>query len=73
MKKLQSMLAGMTLIVGLGLVPNLVPGPALAVDNIEATDAPDLTSVLAKIKAKDYAGALAELRDWRRYPTGRRL
>ena len=63
MKKLQSMLAGMTLIVGLGLVPNLVPGPALAVDNIEATDAPDLTSVLAKIKAKDYAGALAELRD----------
>jgi len=63
MKKLQSMLAGMTLIVGLGLGPNLVPGPALAVDNIEATDAPDLTSVLAKIKAKDYAGALAELRD----------
>ena len=63
MKTLQSMLAGMTLIVGLGLVPNLVPGPALAVDNIEATDAPDLTSVLAKIKAKDYAGALAELRD----------
>jgi Flp pilus assembly protein TadD len=63
MKKLQSMLAGMALIVGLGLVPNLVPGPALAVDNIESTDAPDLTSVIAKIKAKDYAGALAELRD----------
>jgi Tetratricopeptide repeat len=63
MKKLQSILAGMTLIVGLGLAPNLVPGPALAVDNIESTDAPDLTSVLAKIKAKDYAGALAELRD----------
>ena len=63
MKKLQSMLAGMALIVGLGLVPNLVPGPALAVANIESTDAPDLTSVIAQIKAKDYAGALAELRD----------
>src|ERR1700756_2096895 len=63
MKKLQSMLAGMTLIVGLGLVPNLVPGPAYAVDNMSATDAPDLTSVRAKIKAKDYAAALAELRD----------
>jgi tetratricopeptide (TPR) repeat protein len=63
MKTLRSMLAGMTLIVGLGLASNLAPGPALAVDNIESTDAPDLTSVLAKIKAKDYAGALAELRD----------
>ena len=63
MKTLQSMLAGMTLVVGLGLAPTLVPGPALAVDNIESTDAPDLTSVRAKIKAKDYAGALAELRD----------
>ena len=29
----------------------------------ESTDAPDLTSVRAKIKAKDYAAALAELRD----------
>ncbi|GAA3089945.1 hypothetical protein GCM10010520_40310 [Rhizobium viscosum] len=30
---------------------------------MESTDAPDLTSVRAKIDAKDYAGALAELRD----------
>ncbi len=37
--------------------------PALAVDNMESTDAPDLTSVRAKIDAKDYAGALQELRD----------
>ncbi|MBB3595341.1 tetratricopeptide (TPR) repeat protein [Rhizobium sp. BK529] len=37
--------------------------PAFAVDNMESTDAPDLTSVRAKIDAKDYAGALAELRD----------
>jgi tetratricopeptide (TPR) repeat protein len=36
--------------------------PALAVDNIESADAPDLTSVQAKIAAKDYAGALTELR-----------
>ncbi|EJJ29189.1 tetratricopeptide repeat protein [Rhizobium sp. CF142] len=37
--------------------------PAFAVDNMESTDAPDLTSVRAKIDAKDYAGALRELRD----------
>ncbi len=37
--------------------------PAFAVDNMESTDAPDLTSVRAKIEAKDYAGALRELRD----------
>jgi tetratricopeptide (TPR) repeat protein len=36
--------------------------PALAVDNIESSDAPDLTSVQQKINAKDYAGALEELR-----------
>jgi tetratricopeptide (TPR) repeat protein len=34
---------------------------ALAVDNITSNDAPDLTSVRAKIKAKDFKGALAEL------------
>ncbi|MGM5056956.1 tetratricopeptide repeat protein [Rhizobium sp. 814_E9_N1_1] len=36
--------------------------PAFAVDNMQSTDAPDLTSVRAKIDARDYAGALAELR-----------
>jgi tetratricopeptide (TPR) repeat protein len=36
--------------------------PAFAVDNMESTDAPDLTSVRAKIAAKDYKGALEELR-----------
>jgi Flp pilus assembly protein TadD len=36
--------------------------PAFAVDNMESTDAPDLTSVRAKIDAKNYAGALTELR-----------
>jgi tetratricopeptide (TPR) repeat protein len=39
----------------------LASTPALAVDNIVSTDAPDLASVRAKLKAKDYRGALAEL------------
>jgi tetratricopeptide (TPR) repeat protein len=34
---------------------------AVAVDNVTSRDAPDLTSVRAKIKAKDYKAALAEL------------
>ncbi|MBZ9985456.1 MULTISPECIES: tetratricopeptide repeat protein [unclassified Mesorhizobium] len=37
--------------------------PAYAVDDIEGADAPDLTAIKAKIDAKDYSGALAELRD----------
>lgn len=61
--KIRSGLAGLTLILGLGLAPALLPAPALAVDNMSSTDAPDLTSVRAKLKAKDYAAALAELRD----------
>ncbi len=39
-----------------------VAAPALAIDNIESSDAPDLTSVQAKINAKDYTGALTELK-----------
>jgi tetratricopeptide (TPR) repeat protein len=35
--------------------------PALAVDTITSRDAPDLASVRAKIKAKDFKAALAEL------------
>jgi tetratricopeptide (TPR) repeat protein len=35
--------------------------PALAVDTVQSSDAPDLTSVRAKIKAKDFKGAVAEL------------
>jgi Flp pilus assembly protein TadD len=62
-KKLHSVLAGITLVVGLGLTPVWLPAPAYAVDNMSSTDAVDLTSVRAKIKAKDYVAALAELRD----------
>jgi tetratricopeptide (TPR) repeat protein len=40
----------------------VTPFPALAVDNIQSTNAPDLTSVRAKIDGKDYVSALAELR-----------
>ena len=61
--KLCSSMVGLTLILGLGLAPALLPVPALAVDNMSSTDAPDLASVRAKLKAKDYAAALTELRD----------
>jgi tetratricopeptide (TPR) repeat protein len=56
-QKHASIFAALALIAGLGL------SPARAVDNVTSTDAPDLTSVRAKIKAKDYAGALAQLRE----------
>lgn len=62
-KTLRFFVAGMTLVAGLGLAPVLLPAPAHAVDNMESTDAPDLTLVRAKLKAKDYAAALAELRN----------
>jgi len=35
---------------------------ALAVDNVTSKDAPDLTAVRAKLKARDFKGALADLR-----------
>ena len=35
--------------------------PAVAVDTVISKNAPELASVRAKIKAKDYAGAIAEL------------
>jgi cytochrome c-type biogenesis protein CcmH/NrfG len=63
MKTFQSIMASTALLVSIGLAPALMPAPAFAVDNMESTDAPDLSSVRAKIKAKDYAAALTELRD----------
>jgi tetratricopeptide (TPR) repeat protein len=62
-RKLFSSLTGLTLVVGLGLSPVLFTAPAHAVDNMTSTDAPDLTSVRAKLAAKNYAAALTELRD----------
>src|SRR5690242_16229564 len=63
MKTLPTILTAMTLVAGLGVAPAFMPAPAYAVDNMSSTDAPDLTSVRAKIRAKDYTAALAELRD----------
>ena len=60
MKNLPTILTTMTLVAGLSLAPALIRAPAYAVDNMSSTDAPDLTSVRAKIKAKDYTAALAE-------------
>jgi cytochrome c-type biogenesis protein CcmH/NrfG len=40
----------------------LGPSLALAVDTVTSPDAPDLTSVRASIKAKDYQAALAQLK-----------
>ena len=37
------------------------PPAAFAVDTVTSRDAPDLASVRAKIKAKDFKGAIAEL------------
>jgi tetratricopeptide (TPR) repeat protein len=62
-KQLASALTGLTLVIGLGLAPVLLTAPARAVDNMTSTDAPDLTSVRAKLAKKDYAAALTELRD----------
>jgi cytochrome c-type biogenesis protein CcmH/NrfG len=62
-KTMNSLSASLALVIGLGFAPALMPTPAYAVDNMSSTDAPDLTSVRAKIKASDYAAALAELRD----------
>jgi tetratricopeptide (TPR) repeat protein len=48
-------------LVSVLLAASLGATGALAVDTITSKDAPDLTSVRAKIKAKDFKGALAEL------------
>jgi tetratricopeptide (TPR) repeat protein len=47
----------------LALAPTLTFESARAVDNMETSSDVDLTPVRAKIKAQDYKGALAELRD----------
>lgn len=60
MTKFFGILGAVTL---LAVASAMVPLPAYAVDEMDSTDAPDLTSVRAKIEAKDYQGALTELRD----------
>ena len=43
------------------LLTGIAGTPVFAVDNIQSKDAPDLTVVRAKIKAKDWNGAVADL------------
>src|ERR1700754_2134413 len=57
------LLGTVTTLAFLTLTSALMPLPAFAVDDINSTDAPDLTAIRAKIDAKDYQGALADLRD----------
>jgi tetratricopeptide (TPR) repeat protein len=54
---------GLAVFASLALASPLVVESARAVDNMETSGNIDLTSVRAKIKAQDYKGALAELRD----------
>jgi Flp pilus assembly protein TadD len=61
-KPLQSVLTGLAVVLGLAAAPAIMTASAVAVDNESSADAPDLTSARAKIKAKDYAGALSELK-----------
>jgi tetratricopeptide (TPR) repeat protein len=60
MTKLFGILGAVVLLAAASVV---IPLPAYAVDEMDSADAPDLTSVRAKIEAKDYQGALSELRD----------
>jgi tetratricopeptide (TPR) repeat protein len=62
-KQLTSTLRGLTLVIGVGLAPMLLAAPANAFDNMTSSDAPDLTSVRAKLAAKNYTAALSELRN----------
>jgi tetratricopeptide (TPR) repeat protein len=62
MKK-RTTLRTLALVANLAIAPMLVSGTARAVDNMSSNDKVDLTSVRDKIKAKDYAAALKELRD----------
>jgi tetratricopeptide (TPR) repeat protein len=55
MRNLRSTLIAFALFTGMAATP------ALAVDNMMSKDAPDLTAVRAKIKAKDWKSAIADL------------
>ncbi len=60
---MRHVLAGtIALIAATAALPAIQAVPAFAIDNIESTNAPDLTSVRAKIAAGDYPGARDELR-----------
>jgi tetratricopeptide (TPR) repeat protein len=52
----------LALAAGLAVAPMLVSGPVGAVDSMTTNSKVDLSSVRAKIKAKNYAAAIQELR-----------
>ena len=54
---------GFAILASVILAPTLTFESARAVDNMETSSDVDLAPVRAKIKAQDYKGALAELRD----------
>lgn len=51
----------LALVLGISVMVLLPPPAAFAVDTVVSRDAPDLTAVRSKIKAKDFEAALAEL------------
>jgi len=55
MRNLRSTLIAFALLTGVAATP------ALAVDNMMSSDAPDLTAVRVKIKAKDWKAAIKDL------------
>ncbi len=59
--RLQSFSAAVVAVSMLAASAPFAATGVLAVDNVVSNDAPDLTSVRAKIKAKDYKAAIAEL------------
>jgi Flp pilus assembly protein TadD len=61
MHKVRARTRAMATLAGAATLLALASSFALAVDTITSKDAPDLTSVRAKIKAKDYPAALSEL------------
>ena len=61
MKK-HTTLRTLALVAGLAVAPMVVSGAASAVDNMSSNSKVDLTSARAKIKAKNYAAAIQELR-----------
>ncbi len=60
-KTLHLIAAGITLAVSLALA-SILSEPVYAVDNMTSADAPDLTGPREKIKSKNYAGAIEELK-----------
>lgn len=62
MKTPRSFAVSLALIASISFAPNLLSAPAYAVDNMTSADAPDLSGPREKIKAKNYAGAIADLK-----------